>query len=87
MSWHVSAVGKAPAVATKLAADIARMKCAEPEEAIKNSIAEVIAKALSAFPPDCAVRVEARGSQSPAPNDKFTNQLKVSIEPLWGFVE
>lgn len=91
MSWSVSAFGKASAVATKVAEDFARIKCSEPEETIKTAVASAVATALAAFPPNYVVRVDASGSQScpdssKAPNEK-TNQLKVEVAPIWGFLE
>ena len=90
MSWSVSAVGKAPAVAAKLATQFAAIKCAEPEETIKGNVASAVASALAVFPPSYAVRVEASGSQH-APDSKkpaeLSNSLIVKIEALYGFVE
>jgi len=91
MSWTVAAIGKPAAVAAKLAADFAKNPCSEPEETIRQAVAGIVATSLAAFPPNYAVRVEASGSQScpdfsKAPNEK-TNQLSVTILPLWGFVE
>lgn len=87
MSWSVSAMGKPAAVATKLAADFARIKCTEPEESIKNTVASAVATGLAAFPPNQAVSVEASGSQSSSNPGEATNSLSVSLKPLWGFVE
>lgn len=90
MSWSVNAIGKPAAVAAKLAKDFAGIKCTEPEETIKNKVAEAIAVGLAAFPAGMAVRVEASGSQyvpdagSPA---QAQNQLRVELMPLYGFVE
>jgi len=91
MSWSVNAIGKAPAVAAKLAVDFGKIKCPEPEETIKKTMAAVIATALAWFPLTQAVRVEAHGCQShpnfsKAPHET-THQLAVKIEPIWGFVE
>jgi hypothetical protein len=91
MSWSVSAFGKPAAVAAKLATDFSKNPCSEPEETIRQAVATIVATSLAAFPPNYVVRVEASGSQScpdfsKAPNEK-TNQLKVQIEPLWGFIE
>jgi hypothetical protein len=91
MSWSVSAIGKAAAVAEKVASELERSKCSEPEETIKNTVADVVGVALRAFPPNYAVRVNASGSQqtpdfSKAPKE-IVNSLNVSIEPIWGFVE
>lgn len=86
MSWSVSATGRAAAVAKKLAEDFARVNCSEPEQTIKNNVASAVDAALTAFPPEAPVRVEASGSQSNM-NGAITNQLKVEIAPIWGWVE
>lgn len=93
MSWSVSAVGKASAVAVKIAKDFAATKCSEPEETIKNGVATIVAAALAAYPDTYAVTVTANGSQSPgyspdAPGTPMgqVNSLQVSISPLYGFV-
>lgn len=90
MSWSVSRVGKPAAVAAALAKDFAAIKCSEPEETIKNSVATAVAAGLAAFPPSLAVKVVASGSQyspdSTKPNEK-QNQLSVVLEPIHGFVE
>lgn len=90
MSWSVSAIGKPAAVATKLAADFARIKCTEPEETIKNSVAVAVAAGLAVYPANTVVRVEANGSQSTPDFHKQTeiqNNLSVKLEPVYGFVE
>lgn len=91
MSWHVQAIGRASAVAAKLAEDFPRVKCQEPEETIKAAVASIVATALAAFGPTDAVKVTASGSQSTAASTDgpttYINSLSVSIEPLWGFVE
>lgn len=93
MSWSVQAVGKPAAVAEKLAADFAKIKCSEPEETIKNSVASIIATSLAAYPAEFAVKVDACGSQSPSYDAKSSqldggqiNNLTVKIEPLYGYV-
>lgn len=89
MSWSVSAVGRAAAIAPKLADQFTRNKCSEPEETIKNSVAAALALALAAFPPNFTVKVSAAGSQSipDAAQPERTNQLSVTLEPIWGFVD
>ncbi len=91
MSWSVSAFGKAPAVATKLAADFARIKCTEPEETIKNSVAAAFAAGLAAMPPGLVVTAEASGSQYAPDSSKkpaeFSNQLTVKLQPHGAFLE
>lgn len=91
MSWSVSAFGKAPAVAAKLAEQFARIKCTEPEETIKNSVAAAFASGLGAMPPGMVVTAEANGSQyapdsSKAPNE-FSNSLTVKLQPHGAFLE
>lgn len=93
MSWSVGAVGKASAVAAKIAKDIAAVKCSEPEETIKNSVGTIIATALAAYPDTYAVTVGASGSQGtghspdqPGVAIGQVNTLQVSIGPLYGFV-
>lgn len=93
MSWSVSRVGKAKAVAVQLAIDLAKIKCSEPEEAIKELFAQQVALALAAYPESSAVAVSASGSQSPtydgsgSPNGGHVNNLNVKIDPLYGFIE
>lgn len=90
MSWSVMRVGKPAAVAAALAKDFANIKCAEPEETIKNSVASAVAAGLAVFPPSMAVRVEANGSQYAPDGNKpleKQNQLIVKMEPLFGFIE
>lgn len=93
MSWSVAAVGKASAVAAKIAKDIAAINCSEPEQTIKNSVGAIVATALAAYPDTYAVTVAASGSQGPGYSpDKpgvamgQVNTLQVSISPLYGFV-
>lgn len=90
MSWSVGAVGKAPKVAEKLAGQFAGIKCAEPEETIKNHAAAAVAAALAAFPEEAAVSVSANGSQY-VPDSKnpgiAINSLNLKIEQIYGFVE
>ena len=86
MSWSVSAIGKPAAVAAKVAAAFAGIKCMEPEETIKNAVASAVEAAVKAFPESYAVKVEASGSQS-ASTGGIVNQLSVKIDPVWGFCE
>lgn len=93
MSWSVSAVGKASAVAAKIAKDIAATHCSEPEETIKNSVGSIIATTLAAYPDTYAVSVTASGSQGagyspdkPGVAAGQVNTLQVTISPMYGFV-
>lgn len=86
MSWSVSQIGKAFAVAERVAAEIARIKCIEPEETVKNHVGAAIAAALAAYPADFVVEVEASGSQY-SPSGHPVNSLSVKVRPIHGFVE
>ncbi|MGH7744962.1 MAG: hypothetical protein ACREQ5_09190 [Candidatus Dormibacteria bacterium] len=91
MSWSVSAIGRAGAVAKKIAEDLAKITCAEPEETVKNHAASAVSAALAAFPEDYVVKVEASGSQThpnwPSKEGGMVNQLRVNVEPVYGFVQ
>lgn len=87
MSWSVSAMGKAAAVAQKVAADLERQKCPEPEQAIKTKLGEVAAMALAALPDNTYVKVEGGGHQNAENHGKFVNAFKIEVTPLYGFIE
>jgi hypothetical protein len=83
MSWSVSAIGKPEAVAKKLAEDFANITYCGPEElAIKDAIADCVAKALASTVPNTAVEVHASGSQSGG-----LQSVRLDIQPKYGFVE
>jgi hypothetical protein len=93
MSWSVSGVGKAPALAAKLEKDFANQsKCAEPEETVRQAARAVIAAALAGQDSGKAIKVDASGSMSnyaeyPSTEAKISNTLSISVTPLYGFVE
>lgn len=94
MSWSFYGVGKSSAVLTKAKNELSKIKCSEPEEAIKNSASNIIEASLLAMPEVSAVTIKASGSQGPAYNNegklvegKFVNTFTMSIEPLYGFIE
>lgn len=89
MSWSFYGVGRPIAVLNKARTEIARIRCAEPEETVKNKLLNIIEASLLAMPDASAVKIEASGSQSSDSKDpaKFTNDVKLDITPLWGFVE
>lgn len=86
MSWSFSATGRPKAVAEKAKAYLAGVKCAEPEESIKNKIGNIIDMALMSFPESGAVKITCNGTQSPQGTFAL-NSVRLEIEPLWGFVE
>jgi hypothetical protein len=94
MSWSISVVGKAGAVATKVTEQLTRIKCSEPEETIKNSVGSILITALAAYPGNSAVSVSASGSQGSAYDSEgkpvpgsHVNSLSVALTPLYGFVD
>jgi hypothetical protein len=95
MSWSVAEVGRAHAVAKKIAQDFARIKCDEPEETVKNAVAHICATALVAFPPNEAVKVTAHGSQfepygednKPIGVGHNINSVFLEIVPIYNFRE
>lgn len=89
MSWSFSGTGKPAALAKKAEEDRTRGKCVEPEETIRQTAFDIIAKSLGAMPENLPVEIAANGSQSKPQHDqeKFANNFSLSIKPLWGFVE
>lgn len=97
MSWNFAAMGKAPAVlkAIKAYEEIATASpMMEPEQSIREAALSIAELAVGAMSPDIAVSVSAQGSQSSLRNpdtgafDRFpTNNLKLEIQPVYGFVE
>lgn len=93
MSWSVSAIGKAPAVATAISEQFRNSSpCSEPEESIRQLSNVTIQRALEAMPANQVVKVSASGSQGsthypPEPNEGVTNKLQLEVNPQYGFVE
>jgi hypothetical protein len=89
MSWSVQGVGRAPAVRAAIAKQFSSQgKCSEPEETVRQAAISIIDAALSGQGPSVAVKVSASGSQGTSyPSNEVQNQLSITIEPLYGFVE
>lgn len=89
MSWSISSIGKPAAVAKEVARRAASVRCAEPEESVKNTVAEIVAKLAATMPIASVVKVEASGSQAKSYDqaDALTHSLSVKIETVYGFVE
>lgn len=93
MSWSVCAVGKVAAVANAIEQQFdANGPCSEPEETVRQAAKAMIANALQAQDPNGAVQVSASGSQGSTYTNgswgpPYTNQLKIDIQPLYGFVQ
>jgi hypothetical protein len=91
MSWSFNGVGKPAAVLAKARTDLARIKCAEPEETIKNKVLDILEASLSVMPASTAIDIKASGSQSMVDysdaSKGVSNSLIMEIKPLYGFVE
>lgn len=90
MSWSVQAIGKAPAVAAEIAKQFAsQSKCSEPEETVRQAAMALVTASIEAQDAATVVlKVEASGSQSTDfKTMAYRNQLKITIEPLYGFIE
>jgi hypothetical protein len=88
MSWSVAAIGNSGAVAEAIAQQFTNSgKCNEPEEAIRQAAAKIIADALAAEMEDTPVDVSASGSMSWSGNQPVSNQVSISIKPIWGFIK
>ncbi len=93
MSWSVSAIGKADAVALKVSEEFAKIDgyLKEPEKGVALTVAASIAAALAAQAPGTVVNVQASGSQnvvsSPPEGDIVRNRFSASVEVLYGFIE
>lgn len=90
MSWSFQATGKSPAVRQEIARQGANGRCSEPEESLRQQALQIIDLALCAQNDNQAVRVEASGNQTYKDwtnKTGLSNQLKVSVEPLYGWVE
>jgi hypothetical protein len=76
----------------RVAEDLNRYPCPDPEEGVKQAAAAAIKAAVEAQDSNSVVKVSASGHQNTlygvngAP-DKIQNTLSITIEPLYGFVE
>jgi hypothetical protein len=86
MSWGVNRIGRAVPLAAKVAEDLNRIKCIDPEESIKQAAGALIAAALAAQGPGIVVKLEAAGHQSGS-GSELSNTLTISLQPVYGFVE
>ena len=88
MSWSFTAIGTPAAVAAKCRDAIeSGYKCSEPEEAARKNILEIAAMvAQSMGQEDVAVRVEASGSMFTDSGKVKTQNLRLLVEPVYGFV-
>jgi hypothetical protein len=89
MSYSVNESGPSQEVAEKLAEQLSKIVCAEPEETLKNMAASVISTALEAMPQDALVQVSLNGSQATDHDSEgdetgtFRNTLNLTIKPIF----
>jgi len=89
MSWSVSAVGKAGAVASDVAKQFSSApKCPAPEETIRQAAAALLATVLAAQSGSQALKISAWGSTVLDANGKSvaSSQLSITVDPIIGFV-
>jgi hypothetical protein len=90
MSWTVAEVGKAKAVAPKIAQQFLVNPCQEPEETIRQAAARTIATVLEGQDPSNVVKVIASGSmgfKDYAAKTGPYNSVSIAVEVLHGFLE
>jgi hypothetical protein len=97
MSWSVTAVGKAEAVAAKAEQEFLKLDghLSGEEKELKDLAAQLVAKTIAAQAPGAAIKLEASGSaviaaipgESPVRFVQTNQSLNVSLQPIWGFVE
>jgi len=85
MSWSVSAIGKAASVKAKAAEQFAAIKCNEPEETIKNKLAEAVDLALTDV--DGVIEIKASGSQYTNGGKVIYNNFAITLNQIYGFIE
>jgi hypothetical protein len=91
MSWSVSAIGRAQAVKVRMSSELDDVcsRLAEPEKSVAMAAWALIAATCDAQVPDSAIRLTASGSQSSygtGDGRKLTNNVKVEVEPILGFL-
>lgn len=88
MSWNVSVIGRAPAVAIAAASAFAACKAGgDCEKAALESAANTVACLLSHYPSDAAVKVDASCSQDkPGKDPAYVSQCAISVTPVFNFV-
>lgn len=95
MSWSLSAIGKPKAVLESIAGTIHNHSVmAEPEETLYQQVGALILATVASLPENTPVKVEASGYQhstyvaaANAYSANPTNTVKLTIEPIFGFLE
>ncbi len=98
MSWVIQAAGKTEAVREAVKPQFAKITYLQGAETeIKDKVAELVDVALAGFMGATGVRLECSGSASTSgtydeekkvhTTTTANQSVKISIEPLWGYVE
>jgi hypothetical protein len=87
MSWSLIKAGKVKSILAALEKDFASLSISGLEKEIASDVHVVIKKALSGFKESAAVTVQASGSAYTDNSISVSQTVKVSVEPIYGFVE
>ena len=88
MSWSIyNVTGRGKALQAEIEAYKTKNICSEPEETIRQKTIEIILFSLQAMSDKFPVTINASGSQSNDGDGFATNQLQLTIQPIWGFKE
>lgn len=88
MSWSFSAVGKPAAVALRTRQQIETgHKCAEPEDTARRNILEVAAAVAESHAAGYLVQVEASGSMYVLLDQVQTQNIRLEVKTIHGFLE
>ncbi len=88
MSWSISLIGTKAAVLAKIDDEFAKHPLSDPtEQAIKIAAGALAKLAVADSGDDVALKLEASGSMSNYDAAKKTQQFKVEVVPLYGFVK
>lgn len=87
MSWSIVKAGKVKSILAALEKDFTSLSISGLEKEIAADVHTVIKKALGGFKENAAVTVSASGSAYTSSNESISQTVKVSVEPIYGFVE
>jgi hypothetical protein len=88
MSWSIVKAGKVQSILPALEKDFSSLSITGVlEKEIAADVHSVIKKALGGFKDNAAVTVSASGSAYTSGTESISQTVKVSVEPIYGFVE
>lgn len=86
MSWSFSGIGKGAAVARLARKAKEQPACSEPEETFRVQALELVALSAEAQGDDVVVKASGSGSMWKDGDVIRQNNIKIEVEPLYGFV-